>query len=78
MAGFKLTKHQSKIKTLRPGESGWMLDDGVVVCPRAGFEISRSCPTEYVTLLKQAINAGWIKPVAHLYGKELTLDLLRK
>jgi len=77
MAGFKLTAHKSKIKTLRPSDPGFMLNDGIVVCPRAGFEISRSCPEEYASILKQAIQAGWIKPVAHLYGKEYTMDLLR-
>jgi hypothetical protein len=77
MAGFKLTTHKSKIKTLKPGDPAFMLNDGIVVCPRAGFEISHSCPQEYVSILKQAMQAGWIKPVAHLYGKELTMDLLR-
>lgn len=70
--------HTSKhIKTVRPGEPKFMLEDGMMTCPRAGFEISRSCPAEYKSILITAINAGWIKPVAHVYGKELTMDAMR-
>ena len=65
------------IQTIRPGDSNFMLDDGVIVCPRAGFEISKSCPASYKSILITAINAGWIKPVANVYGKELTMDALR-
>jgi hypothetical protein len=54
-----------------------MLTDGFVTCPRAGFEISQSCPAEYKSIFITAINAGWLKPVAHVYGKELTMDAMR-
>jgi len=54
-----------------------MLQDGLMICPRAGFEISDNCPAEYKSIFITAINAGWIKPVAHVYGKELTMDALR-
>ena len=72
-----ITAHQSKIKTIRQGDPKFTLTDGVVTCPRAGFEISQSCPAEYKSIFVTAINAGWIKPVAHVYGKELTMDALR-
>lgn len=70
-------KHKD-IKTLRQGDVGFTLTDGMVVAPRAGFEISRSCPAEYKSIFITAINAGWIKPVAHVYGKELTWQALTK
>jgi len=54
-----------------------MITDGFVTCPRAGFEISQSCPAEYKSIFVTAINAGWLKPVAHVYSKELTMDALR-
>ena len=72
-----ITAHQSKIKTIRQGDPKFTLTDGMVTCPRAGFEISQSCPAEYKSIFITAINAGWIKPVAHVYGKELTMDALR-
>ncbi len=55
-----------------------MLTDKYVTCPRAGFEISEKCPTEYRQILMQCMDAGWIKPVAHVYGIELTNLIIRK
>ena len=72
------TRNNSKnIETIRPGDPKFMLNDGMVVTPRAGFEISNNCPASYKSILITAINAGWIKPVANVYGKELTMDALR-
>ena len=67
----------TNIRTIRQGDAKFMLKDGVVMCPRAGFEISNNCPAEYKSIFITAINAGWLKPVAHVYGKELTMDALR-
>lgn len=68
---------QVNIRTVRQGDDKWLLKDGIVVCPRAGFEFSDRCPKEYKQILIQAIEYGYIKPVAHVYGKELTMDSLR-
>ena len=68
---------ESKISTIKQDDPKFILRDGIVVCPRAGFEISKSCPAEYKSIFITAINAGWIKPVAHVYGKDLTMDALR-
>ena len=65
------------IKTIRPGDKKWWLEDGFIMSPRAGFEISKHCPDTYVSMLQQAIDNDWITPVAHVYGKELTMDALR-
>jgi hypothetical protein len=54
-----------------------MLQDGLMICPRAGFEISEKCPTNYAKVLAECIEYGWLKPVAHVHGKELTMDALR-
>jgi hypothetical protein len=74
---MKISSKTTNITTIRQGDPKFMLTDGVVMCPRAGFEISQSCPAEYKSIFITAINAGWIKPVAHVYGKELTMDALR-
>ncbi len=74
---MKISTRTSNIKTIRQGDAKFMLTDGLVTCPRAGFEISNNCPAEYKSIFITAINAGWIKPVAHVYGKELTMDALR-
>jgi ornithine carbamoyltransferase len=72
---FKI--HESNIKSIRQGDAKFMLQDGMVVCPRAGFDISQSCPKEYRMIILECMNNGWLKPVAHVYGKELTMDALR-
>jgi hypothetical protein len=68
---------KSKIRTVKQGDAKFMLTDGIVVCPRAGFEINQQCPREYKMIISECINNGWLKPVAHIYGKELTMDALR-
>ena len=68
---------KSKITTIKQGDDKFMLTDGLVVCPRAGFEINQQCPKEYKMIISECINNGWLKPVAHVYGKELTMDALR-
>jgi hypothetical protein len=74
---MNITQNKSKIKTIRQGDPKFTLVDGFVTCPRAGFEISERCPKEYREILMQALEYGYIKPVAHVYGKELTIDALR-
>ena len=67
----------TNIRTIRQGDAKFMLRDGLMICPRAGFEINEKCPREYKLIVAECINNGWIKPVAHVYGKELTMDALR-
>ena len=74
---MNITSHQSNISTIKQGDTKFMLTDGLVVCPRARFEINQQCPREYKLIIAECINHGWLKPVAHVYGKELTLDAMR-
>ena len=71
------TVTESKLRTLGPGDPGFMLNDGVVVSPRAGFEVSTNCPREYKLIFAECINNGWIKPVATIYDHEETFNLLK-
>ncbi len=74
---INITVKKSKIQTVRQGDDKFMMQDGMTVCPRAGFEINQQCPREYKLIISECINNGWLKPVAHVYGKELTMDALR-
>ncbi len=74
---MKITVRQSNIRTIKNSDPRFMLVDGLVTCPRAGFEISNTCPTAYKDVILQAIEYGYLKPVANVYGKELTMDALR-
>ena len=67
------------VKTLRPGDDNFTFSpDGIQLVPRAAFEISNNCPAEYKSIFITAINAGWLKPVAHMLDTEYTMELLRK
>lgn len=68
---------QSRIRTIRSGDPLWMLNDGVIISPRAGFEINPSCPREYRMIIAECVNNGWIKPVANVYDHEQTFDTLK-
>ena len=74
----KFSQQVSRVKTIRRGEADFMLRDGIVSCPRAGFEIGRGCPKEYRQILMQSMSHGWIKPVAHVMDSELMWDRLRE
>jgi hypothetical protein len=74
---MQISTSTRNIQTIRPGDTKFMLTDGFVISPRAGFEISDDCPYNHLQILKTCIDRGWIKPVAHVYGKELTMDAMR-
>jgi hypothetical protein len=75
---MKLTTHKSNIRTIRQDSPDFRMVDGFTVVPRAGFEISQSCPAEYKSIFITAINAGWLKPVAHMRDYELMWDKLNE
>jgi hypothetical protein len=74
---MKFVQQVSKIQTVRQEDPKFVIYDGLMQAPRAGFEISQRCPEEYKMIINECILRGWIKPIAHVYGKELTMDALR-
>lgn len=66
------TSSQREIKTLRQGDPGFMLTDGMIQYPRAMLHISPECPVEIRAQIIWAANNGYLKCVAHVQGKELT------
>ena len=71
------TVRQSSIRTIKQSDPKFHIVDGLVMAPRAGFEISSGCPYSYRQVIQECINNGWLRPVATVYGKELTWDALR-
>jgi hypothetical protein len=74
---MQISIRESNIRTIRQEDPKFMLIDGLVTCPRAGFEISNTCPRQYKSMIMEAVKNGWLQPVAHVYGKELTMDAMR-
>ena len=62
---------RSTIRSIKPGDKNFRISDGLVTAPRAGFEISESCPAEYQKFLMDCWGNGWIKPVAYITEREL-------
>ena len=74
---FVVRPRSKDVKTIRQGDSDFMINDGMVSYPRAMIHVLPECPRNVRETLNWAIANGYIKSVAHVYGKELTMDLLR-
>jgi hypothetical protein len=72
------TIHKSQVHTVRQQDTNFMIQDGLTITPRAGFEISNKCPSTYKLIIAECINNGWIKPVAHVTERELIFMGLTK
>ena len=68
---MNFTTSQLDIRTLKPGDKNFLIQGSLTVAQRAGFEISKDCPTEYQQIIRTCINAGWLKPIAHVTEREL-------
>lgn len=75
---MNITSHRSQIRTIPSSDPKFTIQDGVVSCPRAGFEINHKCPQEYKQIIAQCIDNGWLKPVAHVTERELIFMGLTK
>ena len=64
-------------KQIRKGDPLFRMSDGLVLCNRAGFEISKDCPTNTREQLLHAIHAGWVKPIAYMREEEYTWESLK-
>ncbi len=69
--------NRKDIRTIRQGDPTFMINDGMVVYPRAMIHVVPECPRNVRETLNWAISMGYIKSVAHVYGKELTMDAMR-
>lgn len=65
------TIRQTQLRTIRSDDSRFHIVDGMVISPRAGFEITQQCPREYKLIIAECINNGWLKPVATVTEREL-------
>jgi hypothetical protein len=74
---MNIKQHRVAVKAVRPGDKLWHINSGLVLTPRAGFEISEHCPKEYKNILVTCMQNGWLKPVAYLRDPEATMEYLR-
>jgi len=69
--------NRKDIRTIRQGDPTFMINDGMVVYPRAAIYVEANCPRNVRETLEWAVSNGYVKTIAHVYGKELTMDALR-
>lgn len=72
------TSPKVKIKTISRDDSMFYIKGDITVTPRAGFEISKSCPREYRLILSECIDKGWLKPVAYMRDDEYIWEQLKE
>jgi hypothetical protein len=64
------------IKTIRKDDPNFYIDNGIVIAPRAGFELSNDCPRQYKSMIMEAIKNGWLKPIAYIKESEYVWEKL--
>lgn len=69
---------KSRIKPIKQGDRLWQINDGLVIAPRAGFEIKKECPNTYKDVIAECINRGWLVPVAYMRDDEYMWETLRE
>ena len=72
------TVQENRFKEIRRDNEHFMMTDGIRLVPRAGLEISKSCPREYQLILADCIDRGWVKPVAYVKTKELFWEVIEQ
>lgn len=72
------TVYQSQVRTIRQEDPNFMIQDGLTITPRAGFEISNTCPRQYKSMIMEAVKNGWLQPVANVTERELIFAGLTK
>ena len=66
---YKLIRANDKHFTFSP--------DGFTLVPRAGIEITDTCPKEYQYMIQQAYRKGWLRSVAAMTGPEYLMEVLK-
>ena len=71
-----MLERTSSIRTIRKGDHKWMITDGHMVSPRAGFELHPQCFPEYKKIVAECIANGWLRPVAYVKEEEFMWETL--
>jgi len=72
------TVYKSQVHTIRQEDPNFMIQDRLTITPRAGFEISNTCPRHHKLIIMEAIKNGWLQPVASVTERELIFAGLTK
>jgi hypothetical protein len=74
---LNITHIESNVVHLKPGDTGFMMVDGLALVSRASIEIAPNCPTNVANTIAWAMSRGWLQPRASLRQEEYMLDRMR-
>lgn len=65
---------QSQIISIKTDNPAFLINNEMVVSPRASFEINRRCPEKYKDIILECLLKGWLRPVAHMTEREMMIS----
>ena len=65
-----ITSEELKTHTIKRGDPNFLIQGKFTVCPRAGIQINKNCPREYMMIIQTCLERGWIEPVATITERE--------
>lgn len=71
---MKITNHKSHIRCIRKEDPHFMIPNGIIVSPRAGFEVHMETPKEYKMVINECLRNGWLKPIAYMSEREYMIS----
>lgn len=75
---MKVASYKNPIRIIKKDDPNFMIHAGLILGPRAGFEVASGCPKEYRMIITECFDKGWIKPVAYMHEKEFMISGLLK
>jgi len=76
MTTFTTNTTGIKFKEIQQSDLDFTMTDGIKLVPRAAFKISQRCPNNYISLIKESIQQGWLQPVAYMKESEYVWEKL--
>jgi hypothetical protein len=73
---MNFTIPEKKIKKIHNKDPDFIIADGIAIAPRAGMEITKDCPKEYMLIIEKCIRNEWLKPVAYMKESEYVWEKL--
>jgi hypothetical protein len=73
---MNFTTPKKKIKKIHNKDPDFIIEDGIAIAPRAGMEITKDCPKEYMLIIEKCIRNEWLKPVAYMKESEYVWEKL--
>ena len=71
-----VTVPDTGVKTIRSDDPNFFINAGLYFSPRASFEITKDCPSEYRDMINRAYLRGWFRPIAVMKTSEYIWEKL--